>query len=591
MQHPIHTVRVGSDQAEPASMPNVAVQAIESSDDFVVRHESKIKATITSTALADRVVEVKLSEIDSTGKSIGKIQAQKLVLQSNAGGQVLELNYKPLTVGVHRLAIWIDPIPGERSVLDNRQEFQGLAIDPRIKVLYIEGRARPEFRELNRALEHDANVELATLLRIQQERFAAAGTIDGQAFRDLPASPSEWAKVDVILLGDLDSSFLSHQQQANIEQRVASGGGLLMMGGQNSFGPGGYENSPMEKALPVFVGEKTGMQDKMEFVPRMTDEGAAHPILEGLGGWFGVEGKVAEKTLPPLRGNVVVPRAKSGAQVLLVHPNETGPDGKPEIILATQMYGQGRSAAFTADTTYLWYLPLRGMGQESPYNRFWGQLIRWLAGQDVRNRQRGAGVQALLSKTIFQLGESVRLRALVRDEHGDATGYARVTAAINHGGGKPTTYSLVPTEIRAGMYEVMLPNVPRGDYTVELIATKDEKELGRQSVKFTVLPPADEMFKLAANPQLMGAIADETHGLHCDLGELPTLVHELIRSGAAAGPSEEKSLALSNYIRVGATILGAHPQWPGKYDLPMQGILVVALLAGEWLLRRRWELV
>ena len=61
-------------------------------------------------------------------------------------------------------------------------------------------------------------------------------------------------------------------------------------------------------------------------------------------------------------------------------------------LLATQLYGQGRSAAFTLDTTYLWYLPLRGMGQDSPYNLLWGQLVRWLAGQDVRNRQRGAGM-------------------------------------------------------------------------------------------------------------------------------------------------------------------------------------------------------
>src|ERR1019366_5810960 len=248
----------------------------------------------------------------------------------------------------------------------------------------------PEFRELNRALGRDSNVELATLLRIQQQRFAAAGTIDGKPFQQMPTSPAQWANVDVILLGDLDSSFLSPRQQANIEQRVSSGGGLLMMGGQNSFGPGGYQNSPIEKTLPVFVG------DRIEFVPRMTDDGAAHPILEGLAEWFGTGANVGAKPLPSLRGNVVVQKAKSGAQVLLVHPDQLGPDGKPEIVLATQMYGSGRSAAFTADTTYLWYLPLRGMGQESPYNRLWGQLIRWLAGQDVRNRQRGEAIEALL---------------------------------------------------------------------------------------------------------------------------------------------------------------------------------------------------
>ena len=61
------------------------------------------------------------------------------------------------------------------------------------------------------------------------------------------------------------------------------------------------------------------------------------------------------------------------------------------------------------------------MGQDSPYNKLWGQMIRWLAGQDVRDRQRGAGLEALLNKSNFQLGENVKVRAMVRDEHGDAT--------------------------------------------------------------------------------------------------------------------------------------------------------------------------
>ena len=78
---------------------------------------------------------------------------------------------------MHKLAVWIDPIPGERSTVDNRQEFQGLALDPRIKVLYVEGRARPEYKYLNRALGHDPNIEeSASLLRIQENRSPPPAT-------------------------------------------------------------------------------------------------------------------------------------------------------------------------------------------------------------------------------------------------------------------------------------------------------------------------------------------------------------------------------------------------------------------------------
>jgi hypothetical protein len=37
-------------------------------------------------------------------------------------------------------------------------------------------------------------------------------------------------------------------------------------------------------------------------------------------------------------------------------------------------------------------------------------------------------------------------------------------------------------------------------------------------------------------------------------------------------------------------LTGNVPHWDKKYDLPMQGMLVIALLAGEWILRRRWQL-
>ena len=131
---PIHTVRVGSDQAEPSAVINVAVDNIEAPDDFVVNHQTKISATIKSTALANRVVDVKMSEVDDSGKNIGELKTEKLVLQPTPQGQTVELPFKPATVGVHKLAVWIDPIAGERNTVDNRQEFQGLAIDPRIKV-------------------------------------------------------------------------------------------------------------------------------------------------------------------------------------------------------------------------------------------------------------------------------------------------------------------------------------------------------------------------------------------------------------------------------------------------------------------------
>ncbi len=618
---PIHTVRVGSEQTEPATLANIAVDNIDAGDDFVVNHESTLKATIKSSALANRVVEVKLARIDAQGKTVGDIQSKPLVLQPLAEGQTVEMTYKPAEVGVQRLAVWVEPVPGERSTVDNRQEYQGLAIDPRIKVLYVEGRARPEYRDLNRALGRDPNVEVATMLRITADRFTASGSVEGEPFKELPKTKEEWRKFDVVIIGDLDASFLNPKQQTDIEQAVGDGTGLLMIGGQNSFGPGNYQNTPIEKALPVFVNGLDAGQEKTEFVPRITDEGQTHPTMEGLGSWFGGGRQQAagsgqqeqvgsgkdqagvnnsalstqHSALPPLRGNVVVGKPKSGAQVLLVHPGRPGPDGGGQIILAVQPYGQGRSAAFTADTTYLWYLPLRGLGQDSPYNRFWGQLVRWLAGADVRDRQRGAGVEALLNKNLYQLGESIRVRAMIRDQRGDATRYAQVTATLKRPATatdqtEPRQFPMTPSESRTGMYDITLPHPDQGDWEIELVASKDGEELGRQTLRATVIPPADEMLKIAANPALMESLATSTNGFHYTLPQLPTLIDQLIRQDQSALKSEQRTIPLSNVIRMTAAIFGQVPDWQKKYDLPTQALFITALLTGEWILRRKWQL-
>ncbi|HEX4124475.1 MAG TPA: glutamine amidotransferase, partial [Tepidisphaeraceae bacterium] len=462
--------------------------------------------------------------------------------------------------------------------------------DPRVKVLYVEGRLQTEYRFLRRDLAGDPNVELATMLRVQADRWYAGGSVNGAAFdwQQIPSDPAQWKKFDVIILGDVDSSFLQGPAMAAIEQAVANGAGLMMTGGENNFGAGGYAGTPIERALPVMVGDGKNAQDTDKFVPRLTPDGLVNPAMAGLADFFGSGNKAGAKPLPPLYGNVIVNSAKSGAQVLLTHPDHLGPDGKPEIVLAVERYGKGRSAAFTVDTTYLWDLPLYGMGQDSPYNRLWGQLVRWLAGTDVRNRQRGPGVEGLLNKSTYQLGENVHIRAMVRDEHGDATRYAQVSVKLQRVGEvAQRSLSLNPVDSHIGMYDLVIPHPDKGDWVMDLTAAKDGKPLGAQRLKFTVIPPDDEMLKLAANPKLLSELAAATHGSSYDLAGLPTLLDSLTKG---IPTEKQQSIPLYNFLNAALTLTGRDIPWPAKADLPIEGLMVFALLAAEWILRRRWQL-
>jgi uncharacterized membrane protein len=67
-----------------------------------------------------------------------------------------------------------------------------------------------------------------------------------------PAGLTSWARYQAVFLVNVPAYDLGEQTMAEIEAYVRDGGGgLVMIGGPDSFGPGGYTGTPVEKALPV----------------------------------------------------------------------------------------------------------------------------------------------------------------------------------------------------------------------------------------------------------------------------------------------------------------------------------------------------
>ncbi|GAB4518465.1 MAG: VWA domain-containing protein [Phycisphaerales bacterium] len=67
-----------------------------------------------------------------------------------------------------------------------------------------------------------------------------------------PRSLEEYQQYDAVVLFDTPASAFDQRQQEQLAQYVRdSGGGLLMVGGPNGFGAGGWISSPVEEVLPV----------------------------------------------------------------------------------------------------------------------------------------------------------------------------------------------------------------------------------------------------------------------------------------------------------------------------------------------------
>ena len=67
----------------------------------------------------------------------------------------------------------------------------------------------------------------------------------------MPSEMVELSKYQVLVLSDVAATEFSSAQLSLIERFVRNGGGLAMLGGPNSFAPGGYYESAVEKILPV----------------------------------------------------------------------------------------------------------------------------------------------------------------------------------------------------------------------------------------------------------------------------------------------------------------------------------------------------
>jgi uncharacterized membrane protein len=440
-------------------------------------------------------------------------------------------------------------------------------------VIYIEGRVRPEVGPLRRALEQDPNLSAISMVQTQAGKFDLRGIKEGDDVRGVPTTLAQWKRFKVIILGDLDASFLTAQQLKDLEQTVREGAGLLMIGGQRSFAPGGWGKTPLATVLPVSLDKITPEQIDIKFVPQLTAAGNVHPIFRNVTNYFitpdGKKNDGGGQQMPDLSGCVAFAGSKAGASVLAVHPTAKVA-GAPAIVLAVQQYGQGRSAAFAADTTWHWSLFLKGLQKDSPYNRFWGQMVRWLASQEDLQKRTGPSVTAMIPKECYESGEPVTLRAAVTDKDGQSTAYAAVWADLLLPDGKKRNIPLSPVPDQIGVYDARYQPQLAGTFKVTFGASKDKLDLGKDESGFTVLQAAGEMEILAAQPQTLQEIARATGGSFVELSAVASLADRL----AAALPSSAVSIKTSYPL----------------YHFRSYFLLVVLFLGLEIFLRRKWQL-
>ena len=87
---------------------------------------------------------------------------------------------------------------------------------------------------------------------LERSLEAAAFKVQVAGLSGVPADLAAFAGYDLVVLSDISATDLSASQLAALASYVRDlGGGLLLMGGDHSLGPGGFGKTPVEEVSPV----------------------------------------------------------------------------------------------------------------------------------------------------------------------------------------------------------------------------------------------------------------------------------------------------------------------------------------------------
>jgi len=230
-------------------------------------------------------------------------------------------------------------------------------------------------------------------------------------------------------------------------------------------------------------------------------------------------------------------------------------------LLVTQSYGRGRTAILATSGTWRWQMS-SALGDPS-HDLFWQQLLRWVVADSP-----GRAVAETPAPRLMDDGH-VKLMATVRDKEYVVAPDARVSAHVVEPDGATATVDLAPVPSTPGAFAADWTADKPGAYVAEVSAGRGSDELGRDVVTFERQDGVAENFHTQQNRDLLEKLSAGTGGRYWsaqDVGKLPAEI---------------------SYSEAGISVRNTKELW----NMPVVFLLLLGLMAGEWLLRRKWGMI
>lgn len=468
---------------------DIAIVSVDSPDSVYLGDRIRVSALLKFDGFRGQKATVRLFAGEK------ELDTREIAVPEDNYREEVKFRHAPEEGGVGEYRVVLDPLDGE--VFDNNNEwsFQTVVSDARTNVLLIDQHPRWEFRYLrNLFYGRDQSIHLQSVL-LQPDRIAgheppkvvaSASRPFGEAnATHLPETEAEWRKFDVIIIGDIGPDSLSTDQWEILSRCVTERAALLVLVAGPQSMPHAFSSETARQLIPVKyeASQRTYYGSDETFRFGLTNTGRNHPITAQ------VEGQIRNEQLwanfPLIRWRHPIEGLQPGAEVLL-HADAAARKKEKinsaadleaafsdvarrreleaeSALLVTRQTGAGKVAMLLTDRTWR----LREGAGDVYHHRFWGQLVRWGAGPNLRS---GTDSVRLGTDQLTYTGDDkVLIMSRLRDSELNPIVEENLIAEVRHESGSTTSVPLKYREGSNGLHESLAgPFRKPGKYEVKV---------------------------------------------------------------------------------------------------------------------------
>jgi hypothetical protein len=586
---PVVTVPLGS----PEPVTDLAIDSAEAPSMAFIRDTVPVQVRIERLGAGEGAApaEPARAEVELVDRATGIVLDRQPAVFSGDEARV-SLKAHPDQAGQASWLVRLIPAGPDLIPANNQASLSVELVDRPLRVVYFDGYPRWEYRYIKNLLVREKSISSSSLLLAANRRSVQEGDVTLDA---IPRSQEEWARFDVVILGDVRPEMFSREQMEQLREHVASrGGGLLWIGGPGAT-PVAWSQSPLADLLPFRIADPQSggvlvkawsepvTMARTELAARLglleladtgapdagADPGWPSRLSDPATGWSNL--RWAQR----IDAGAIKPTAEVLATLTPASAPGGSAGGSPAVL--SMRYGAGRVLYVATDETWRW----RYARGEALQERFWLPLIRMQGRESLARSAKPATLEAAPRRALVEQPVRIALRLLDQslvDQRLPAI-TVRVEPARQDPAGREAAEGPAPVQLRLALEDegtgraitqtystTWLPAEP-GRYT----ATVSEPTLAslRLTAPIEVSYPDDELRRPRTDHALLARLSQETTGkvLEPDaLSSLPGLLPK--RDLRIAGAPDVETL----------------------WDRPMVLAVLLGLLTVEWVGRKLIQL-